>query len=440
MRPPLAAARRRRYRRGAIRSRSRAATAPAGSTGFRLLDLSGGTQANPGDTLTGSVGDAGYAAQASHVEGGAPLANAAADRSFAVSDAGVSATVPASSGLTPPAFTVEAWVNPPYGATGPATIVRQGAAGAGYALLLGADGKLQFDLDGTILEAPAALADATWTHVAATFDGTTMRLIVNGIDVADGAFAGPATYDGNGLTIGADDPAGDRRWTGAIDELRIWTVARAATDIAASMGQEVAAQPGLEALYHFNETSGLTLADSSGNGHDATIGNLPGTATQLYSVNLVAGQTYYLHVAGAAGDLTARLYEPSGNVLFGPHGLYDAGGITATVSGTYTLAIEGGINATSPGTYTLSLVPSTTTANSLTVGADTSGSIDQPSQVQTYGFTLNSPSQLVLDVLTSTEIPAWIGRSPGRRAPLSPAPACRAATPPISALPRAPTR
>ena len=210
-----------------------------GLYGFQLLDLSTGTPTDLSTTVSGTIGDAGYAAQALHVSPGAPLSNAQADVALSLDDAGVNATVPNSTLLQPGTLTVEAWVNPDFNAGGTMDIVRQGAPGAGYALQVGNDGHLQFDLDGTILEAPAVLRQGVWTQVAATYDGTAMHLIVAGQDVADQAFAGPITYDTNGLIIGAQDGTGTNRFQGSIDELRVWTVARSPSDIASTMNQEL---------------------------------------------------------------------------------------------------------------------------------------------------------------------------------------------------------
>ena len=378
-----------------------------GTYGFRLLDVASATQADLTTVQSGTLDDAGYAAQAAHTTPGAPLTNPSANVALTLGEAGVNATVPNQAALQPGTLTVEAWVNPDFNAGTPAVIVQQGAGGAGYGLQIGNDGNLQFQIDGTVLEAPNVLQQGVWTQVAGTFDGATMHLIVNGQDVADQAFAGPIIYDGNGLTIGAADSNGDSLFQGAIDELRVWNVARTPDQIAAASTQELGPQAGLVADYHFDETSGLTLIDSSGNGFDATIGNLPGTSTALLNFNLVAGQTYYLNVLGSTGDITTRLFNPTGAMVLGPEGLQDQGGITAEVSGTYTLALEGRITNGQEATYQIQLVPSTTATATLDPDTIVSGSVDQPSQGTAYSFTLGAETDLVFDTLSSDQNLQW---------------------------------
>src|SRR5207237_2837648 len=69
--------------------------------------------------------------------------------------------------------------------------------------------------------APSGLAVNTWTHLAATFDGTMVRLYVNGVQVASQAQATPLRTTTGTLQIGADSYAGEN-FAGRIDEVRIY--------------------------------------------------------------------------------------------------------------------------------------------------------------------------------------------------------------------------
>lgn len=68
-----------------------------------------------------------------------------------------------------------------------------------------------------------------WKHVAATWDGSTMRIYVDGCEAASAAYAGNIGYDGNPVIIGADDDGGgvpgNAPFHGLIDEVRISRVA-----------------------------------------------------------------------------------------------------------------------------------------------------------------------------------------------------------------------
>ncbi len=379
--------------------------AATGAYGFQLLDLSQGTPSDLSQVVSGTIDDAGFAAQSLHTAPGAPLTNAAANEAITFGDATISANVAHSPVLRPASVTVEAWVNLNRGASGQANIVTQGAPGAGYALLVGSDGNLQFQAGGGAVEAPTALQAGQWTHVAGTYDGTTLRLYVNGQDVADQAYATPIAYDGNGFAIGAD-VSSRNVWQGAIDEVRVWDDARSAGDIAANENLELGPQADLVGLWHFNETAGLTLADSSGNGNDATLGPIPGTATQLLSFDLTAGQTYYLNAQSSNGDITERFYSPAGYLLFKQQAT-DRSSITPEVSGTYTLALEGDIGNDQPASYSLQLVPSTPTLSGITVGNEVADSIGLPGQAHAYSFTLGNDSQLEFDTLYADSGLQW---------------------------------
>ena len=67
----------------------------------------------------------------------------------------------------------------------------------------------------------AKLPIGTWTHVAVTFDGTTARFYLNGVQTGSGSFSfGLDTQAA--LHFGSDDPNGGNAFNGALDEIRIY--------------------------------------------------------------------------------------------------------------------------------------------------------------------------------------------------------------------------
>ena len=89
-----------------------------------------------------------------------------------------------------------------------------------------------------VLYGPAPLTVNTWTHLAATYDGTTMRLYVNGAQVASQAQTGAIATSTDPLQIGGDSIYG-QYFQGAIDEVRIYNVALTAAEIQADMNTPV---------------------------------------------------------------------------------------------------------------------------------------------------------------------------------------------------------
>jgi hypothetical protein len=77
----------------------------------------------------------------------------------------------------------------------------------------------------------AVVAGQTY-HVAGTYDGTTMRLYLNGVQVATTALTGAVTQNTNTLTIGSWDGSSEFL-RGSIDEVAVYGTALSAARIAA---------------------------------------------------------------------------------------------------------------------------------------------------------------------------------------------------------------
>ena len=80
----------------------------------------------------------------------------------------------------------------------------------------------------------AGLTVNTWTHLAGTYDGTTLRLYVNGVQVSNFAKTGSIAISTNALQIGGDSIYG-QYFPGKIDEIRIYNRALSATEIQSDM-------------------------------------------------------------------------------------------------------------------------------------------------------------------------------------------------------------
>ncbi len=107
-----------------------------------------------------------------------------------------------------------------------------------------------------------------WTHVAATFDGTTRRLYVNGNLDVESVRASPLPVNAQPLRIGADvgDLFSDYRFTGHLADVRLWGMARTRDQIRRDMVRLFeASETGLIAAWHLEGTP----ADAFGN-HNAT--------------------------------------------------------------------------------------------------------------------------------------------------------------------------
>src|SRR5262249_39304445 len=86
------------------------------------------------------------------------------------------------------------------------------------------------------LTTPADIPAGVWTHVVATFDGFTMRLYLNGTEVASRTFTGAITHSnatfriGNGQTTNATQFP----FKGLIDEVAVYNQARTPPQLSAA--------------------------------------------------------------------------------------------------------------------------------------------------------------------------------------------------------------
>jgi len=186
----------------------------------------------------------------------------------------------------------------------------------------------------------------TWTHIAFVLDNGTGYLYINGVQAGTGNLSSVNTpTTGTNLRIGNRVSGGNIPFRGAIDEVRIWDVARTQTEIASTMNNEFCAAPSaLKAYYRFNQgTAGGTNTTVTSATDDAGTNNgtLTGFALTGTTSNWVTG------------------------VNISPVTL--ASTIPVTACGSYTL--PSGTSVTSPGTYFDTVGSSTTcdTVNSYVV-------------------------------------------------------------------------
>jgi hypothetical protein len=207
----------------------------------------------------------------------------------------------------PPAFnnlgglTLEAWIYPTNFQDGvhKNTIIAKDFWGAGYnegfAFRYGSSNRtLSFVMsNGTYgwneVTAAGVLSLNTWQHVAATYNGSYMKIYVNGIQVGSLARSGSIPPSARNLLIG-NSPASARYMYGYIDEARIWNVARSQTEISNNQYSDLVGQPNLIAYYKMTNGNGSLLSDNSGNANTATLINNPVWSYEVPIISLSAPQ------------------------------------------------------------------------------------------------------------------------------------------------------
>lgn len=202
-------------------------------------------------------------------------------------------------------FSVEAWVYPTYFSTyvyeNNIIVKEDNSNDAGFMLRTGEGGKLNFALgDGgggwnELTSATAVLSLNQWQHVAGTYDGSYMRIFVDGKQIDSLSYSGTLGKNSVDMTIG-DHNNYSRPFYGQIDEVRVWDAYRTPKQIYDNFKLEFCtAQKGLAAYYKFNQgTAGgsnstvTTLTDFSGNSNKGTLENFALTGS---GSNWVKGAT-----------------------------------------------------------------------------------------------------------------------------------------------------
>ena len=140
-------------------------------------------------------------------------------------------------------MTLEAWVMPTAAQSGWRTIMQKETDA--YFLHASGNAPLQPTAGGTFngavdyFASPSALAVNAWSHVAVTWDGSIMRLYVNGVEVANHARTGTLQTTTTPLRIGGNSPYGEF-FLGRIDEVRIYNRALSAAEIQTDMNTPIA--------------------------------------------------------------------------------------------------------------------------------------------------------------------------------------------------------
>jgi subtilisin-like proprotein convertase family protein len=110
----------------------------------------------------------------------------------------------------------------------------------------------------------------TWHYVAATFDGVTRRLYLDGSAVGSDTPTGHAVPDSRNFQIGSTN--GSEYFDGEIGEISIWNVARSQSELQADMAHALKGnEPGLVGYWRFDEGAGNIAHDQTANHNDGPL-------------------------------------------------------------------------------------------------------------------------------------------------------------------------
>ena len=139
-------------------------------------------------------------------------------------------------------MTLEAWVNPSARTGWHTVMLKEGTGTFAYEMYsnnpeINRPAAYFMDEAGALraITGTAALPLNTWSHLATTWDGTTMRLYVNGVQVRSALRAGPMLATDGQLSIGGNLVWGGEFFAGMMDEVKIYDRALTAAEIQSDM-------------------------------------------------------------------------------------------------------------------------------------------------------------------------------------------------------------
>ena len=241
------------------------------------------------------------------------------------------------------AVTLEAWVRPSSLPSGTATIMRKDLQ---YLVRITAQGGVILRLwksgsERELATAGGLLAAGTWSHVVATYDGTTMRIYVNGRSRASLALAAPVDVSTRELYFGASI---NYDWLAArVDEVAVYRSALSAARVqahfdAAGVLDETPSNVKLEtpaagASWDANVTYGGSAGTDTGDDPNVTV--------EVYSGSQVSGTPVRTLSAAvrSAGTFSVRddTGLPSGTYTARAKQVDGAGNLGASPATTFTV-------------------------------------------------------------------------------------------------------
>jgi uncharacterized repeat protein (TIGR01451 family) len=222
-----------------------------------------------------------------------------------------------------PRWTVEAWVKPSSIPGGRRTIVGDANSCVDWGVVMqdGQFGAMIRPPGGcsTTLKSGVPVIAGTWYHVAATCDGSTAQLYVDGVLMTSGAvdpLYGPSAWP----RVGGESCCGGNNFPGLVKEVRLWQWALTAQEIQDRMNLPlVGNEPALIGYWRLDDASGGTAHDYSLGRHDGTLQNGPIWVTDTLDVTADftgTGWTDLVLAPGGAADFVVEV-TPDGTVADG---------------------------------------------------------------------------------------------------------------------------
>lgn len=221
--------------------------------------------------------------------------------------------------------TIEAWIRTTQNNGGGAIMTYGSLSTNNRFALYQTGGKLNFVAEGNDYNTNVVINDGVWHHVAATHDGTSLKVYVDGVQ-AGTTQAKTFNTTGTQFSIGYRGVTAEF-FKGDIDEVRIWNTARSAAQISAGRNCPlVGNEAGLLAYYRFDHgfpggtnTTVTTLTDATANNNNGTLSGFAlsgNTSNWQMTSPLVTGPDVTNNVNYCLNSSAAALSAPGSGLLW----------------------------------------------------------------------------------------------------------------------------
>jgi hypothetical protein len=241
-------------------------------------------------------------------------------------------------------WTLEAWVRPTYTSGWRTVLMKESPGELAYALYANDSGAkpsvwLRPGSPGSAqsLAGTAKLTVSTWSHLAATYDRTTLRLFVNGTMVGSRSLTIAAEATSQPLRIGGNLVWGEY-FKGQIDEVRLYNRALSATEIRADRDTPLGAAP---------DTTPPAVAVTSPLGGATVTSTVSVTASASDNV-AVTGVQFFVDSAALGAEDTTSPYAVDWNTATAANGLHDVSARARDAAGNTMLSPAMTVSVSNP--------------------------------------------------------------------------------------------
>ena len=130
----------------------------------------------------------------------------------------------------------------------------------------------------------------SWSHLALTFDGSVLRLYVNGIQAGTQAFTGSMATSANPLQIGGDSLYG-QFYNGLIDEVRVYNIALTPTQIQSDMNSPLGTTFPVASLNPASLNFGSVSTGTASTPQNVTLSNPGGVALSISGISITGANS-----------------------------------------------------------------------------------------------------------------------------------------------------